>query len=85
MTGATVGYVERESWLTRAILDDRTAVSAAVQEIIGGEPGKPSRGVVLEVLTGNDVTDAAVPHGFFDRAAAAAMRAVDTELGKAAR
>jgi hypothetical protein len=54
VTGATIGYLERESWLTRAILDDGTTVLASVLEIIGGEANKPSLGVVLEVLTAKD-------------------------------
>lgn len=53
-SGETVGYVERDSWLTRAMLDEGTTVASRVQEIIGGEPGKPSLGVVLEVLTADD-------------------------------
>lgn len=47
----TIGYVERDSWLTRAMLDDGTSVASRVHEVIGGEVGKPSLGVVLEVLT----------------------------------
>ncbi len=54
VTGATLGYIERESWLTRAMLDDGTVVLASVMEIIGGEADKPSLGVVLEVLTAKD-------------------------------
>ena len=54
VTGATIGYIERDSWLTRAMLDDGTAVLASVMEIIGGEADKPSLGVVLEVLTAKD-------------------------------
>lgn len=50
----TLGYIERDSWLTRAMLDDGTAVAAQVEEIIGGEPGKPSLGVVLTVATAVD-------------------------------
>jgi hypothetical protein len=54
VSGATVGYLERGSWVTRGLLDDGLAVSATVEEIIGGERGKPSRGVVLEVRTAVD-------------------------------
>ena len=51
-SGETIGYVEKEGWLTRAMLDDLTPVASRVLEIVGGDAAKPSRGVVLEVLTG---------------------------------
>lgn len=54
VTGATIGYIERDSWLTRVMLDEGTAVLARVLEVIGGEANKPSLGVVLEVLTAKD-------------------------------
>ncbi len=54
MTGATIGYIERDSWLQRAMIDQNTPVAASIEEIIGGVKGKPSRGVVLTVLTGAD-------------------------------
>lgn len=50
----TIGYVERDSWLARAMLDDGTKVASRVHEIIGGKADKPSLGVVLEVLTAED-------------------------------
>lgn len=50
----TIGYVERDSWLTRAMLDENTKVASRVHEIIGGEAGKASLGIVLEVLTASD-------------------------------
>lgn len=55
-----IGYVERDSWITRAMLDEATPVASRVAEIIGGEPGKPMLGVVLEVLTAADATAALV-------------------------
>lgn len=58
VTGETIGYIERDSWLTRVILDDRTAVSATIEKIIGGTADKPSRGVVLAVLTAADAQSA---------------------------
>lgn len=57
-SGETIGYVEKESWLTRAMLDDHTPVASRIMEIIGGDAAKPSRGVVLEVLTGPEATAA---------------------------
>lgn len=55
--GETIGYVERDSWLIRAMHDDRTPVASRVDQIIGGGPGE-SKGVVLEVLTGVDAEEA---------------------------
>ena len=52
--GQTIGYVPRDSWLQAALLDQGTAMRASVMEIMGGEPGKPSLGVVLEVLTAKE-------------------------------
>lgn len=54
VTGATIGYIERDSWLTRAMIDQKTPVAASIEQIIGGVKDKPSRGVVLTVLTGAD-------------------------------
>lgn len=54
MTGATIGHIERDSWLTRAMIDQKTPVAASIEQIIGGVKDKPSRGVVLTVLTGAD-------------------------------
>ena len=58
ITGATLGYLERDGWLTRAIIDQGTAVAASIEAITGGTKGKPSRGVVLSVRT---AADAATP------------------------
>ncbi len=54
LTGETIGYIARDSWLTRAIIDEKTTTRAQVEAIIGGERGKPLRGVVLTVLTAAD-------------------------------
>jgi hypothetical protein len=54
LTGATIGYIERDSWLATAMIDRKTAIRAQVETIIGGKPGKPSRGVLLTVLTAAD-------------------------------
>jgi hypothetical protein len=54
LTGATIGYIPRDSWLTGAMLDQKTAVRAQIHAVVGGERGKPSRGVVLAVLTAAD-------------------------------
>lgn len=51
--GETIGYVERGSWLTGAIIDQRAKVAANVMEIIGGGSGR-MLGVVLEVRTGRE-------------------------------
>lgn len=55
--GDTIGYVERDSWLTRLIVDDGKEAYAEVERIIGGERGKPSKGVVLLVATGKDAKE----------------------------
>lgn len=65
-TGATIGYIERDSWLTRAMIDQKTPIAASIEQIIGGETDKPYRGVVLTILTGAD----AKPGGDFRKAAA---------------
>lgn len=54
--GETIGYIERDSWLIRAMHDDRTPVASRVAEITGGGPGE-MRGVVLEVRTGVDAEE----------------------------
>lgn len=54
VTGATLGYVERGSWIARAMLDEKTSVRARVLEIIGGGAEQTMQGVVLEVLTATD-------------------------------
>lgn len=50
----TIGYVERDSWLTRVMIDEGTLVASRVLEIIGGGPGQTMRGVVLDVRTAAD-------------------------------
>lgn len=55
--GETIGYIERDSWLIRAMHDDRTPVASRVHEIIGGGPGE-MKGVVLDVRTGVDAEEA---------------------------
>lgn len=52
--GSTIGYVERDNWLQRVIVDERKEVYAEVEEIIGGEKGKPNKGVILMVATAKD-------------------------------
>lgn len=51
--GETIGYVEQDSWLIRAMHDDRTLVASRVHEIVeGGTDG--AKCVVLDVRTGAD-------------------------------
>lgn len=54
VAGRTIGYVPRGSWLQRVVAEDGTDVVARVRAIIGGEAGKPSLGVVLDVFTAAD-------------------------------
>lgn len=48
--GATIGYVPRGSWLTRAVLDEGKIAVASVAEVLGGRGDAPSLGVVLDVV-----------------------------------
>ena len=54
--GDTVGYLERDGWLTRCILDENGTVATRVKDVVGGGRGR-SLGVVLEVLTAKDATE----------------------------
>lgn len=51
--GETIGYVEQDSWLIRAMHDDRTPVASRIDQIIADGPGDV-RSVVLDVRTGVD-------------------------------
>ena len=55
--GETVGYVERDSWLIRAMHDDRTQVASRIDQIIAGEPAG-LKVIVLDVRTGEDAEEA---------------------------
>lgn len=72
VTGSTIGYIERGSWLTRALIDDGLAVSATVEQIIGGTPKKPALGVVLMVSTAADAQPSPAPAGRVESSAPAA-------------
>ena len=52
--GSTIGYLPRGHWLTDAILDQRKQCTARVERIEGGDAGRPSLGVVIEVELGGD-------------------------------
>lgn len=52
--GETIGYIARESWLKRVILDEGQSVAASIEEITGGIAGKPVLGVVLTVWWDTD-------------------------------
>jgi HIRAN domain len=54
--GSTVGYLERDSWVGRVLIDEGKDVVARVHEIIGGGPGR-MLGVVLEILTAKEALD----------------------------
>lgn len=57
--GETIGYVERDSWLTGVVLDQKVTRSVTVRELIGGERERPSLGVVLDVRTALEAEDPA--------------------------
>lgn len=59
--GEKIGYVARGGWAQRAVATDGQALSARVLEITGGGRGRPSRGVVLEVRTGEHAEAVAAP------------------------
>lgn len=48
--GTCIGYISRDhnEWITQKLADGGIA-SACIDMIVGGEPGKPSRGVLLEL------------------------------------
>lgn len=52
--GCTLGYIERDHWVTRAMLKDKVDVFAVVQTLMGGTKGKRMIGVVLTVWTAAD-------------------------------
>lgn len=59
--GAPIGYLPRGHWLTAAMLDEGKAVAAQVKSIEGGDRGRPSLGVVIEVdVGGKDAAPAPV-------------------------
>lgn len=55
--GSTIGYIERDSWLQRVVVDERKEVYAEVEAITGGTKGKKSKGVVLLVATAEDAQE----------------------------
>lgn len=58
-SGEKLGYVPRDSWLTRALLDEGKPVFASVLSIAGDGRRK---GVVIEVTIGDGAVDAAEAH-----------------------
>lgn len=56
--GGKVGNLERDSWLVRAMLDDKAPVASRIMEISGGDQQQPLRSIVLEVLTGTEAEEA---------------------------
>lgn len=62
-----LGYIPRDHWLKRAMIEEGRECPAKIKEIHGGDRGRPSRGIVLDVevpsareMSGKDagVTDA---------------------------
>jgi hypothetical protein len=60
ITGETIGYVPRDSWLTDAIIGQGVDCFAVVHELTG--EGKRNRGVVIEVWLGDDAAEARESH-----------------------
>lgn len=53
--GVAIGYIGRgkSSWVSR-IIDDGTAISGSIERIVGGTSDKPTRGVIITLLTGDE-------------------------------
>lgn len=49
--GQTIGYLPRDCWLTKVMIDQEKPVTAVIEEVTGGEAGKPALGIVLRVFT----------------------------------
>ncbi len=52
--GATIGYLPRDHWLAGVLIDEGKTCAARIERIEGGDEGRPSLGVVLEVDVGPD-------------------------------
>lgn len=49
--GERIGYVPRESWVTRVIIDEDGDVFAVIKKKLGGTRDKPTIGIVLALFT----------------------------------
>ena len=58
LDGRKVGNLERDSWLVRAMLDEKQPVASRIMEISGSNQQQPLRTIVLEVLTGREAEEA---------------------------
>lgn len=81
--GATVGYIERDSWVTGLILDQRADVFARVKHITGGGPGQ-QKGVVLNLWTAANAEAARAQPDPRPRAGCIGMAAMIVMAGLAA-
>jgi hypothetical protein len=52
--GRIIGYLPKDSWLKRLIFDEGKATHGRLMDVTGGTVGKPTMGVLLEVVTGHD-------------------------------
>lgn len=48
--GEQIGFLPRDGWLTRALLDEQKTCQSRVSEVHRAAPGRPYAAVVLEVL-----------------------------------
>ncbi|AJP72947.1 HIRAN domain-containing protein [Sphingomonas hengshuiensis] len=60
----TIGYLPRDGFLTRLIIDEEKPVFALIEHITGGTPDRPSLGVVLNCATGGDGLEACRERGW---------------------
>ena len=58
MDGVKVGYIERDNWLVKAMIDDKTPVASRIIEIGPAAPDSALCRIILEVLTEQDATNA---------------------------
>jgi len=58
LDGVKVGNLERDNWLVKAMIDEKTPVASRIMELLPATPEHPHRRIVLEVMTGEDATAA---------------------------
>lgn len=59
--GRPIGYLPRDHWLTEALLDQAKSCTTIVERIEGGDDGRPSLGVVLQVELASTLKSAKDP------------------------
>lgn len=57
-SGKRLGYIERDSWITRCILDEDRDCAARIRSIKSGGGNTRNLGVVIDIAIGNDAEKA---------------------------